>query len=101
METRLPLLEGVTATNATKVPFELTLQDFQGASLPSLKGRGYGAGDSSIIYEWIDEGWQDSGQVIDNTIKSITIGSIGKYAIDITLAAAGPVSLELNSTHMR
>lgn len=101
MENKKLLLDGVTSSDATKVPFELTLQDFQGGSLPALKQRGYGAGDSSTIFEWTNGAWQDSGLVVDDSVITLVIRSIGKYAIDITLAAAGPVSLELQSTAMR
>jgi hypothetical protein len=92
------LLNQVTATSATKVPFQLRTQDFQGQSLPTLKGRGFVSGDSAKIYEWIDGGWQDSGTVVDDSSTSVTIQSVGLYAIDITLAAAGPVSVQLDSS---
>jgi hypothetical protein len=93
------LLDAIVATAATKVPFTLTMRDFAGSSLPSLKSSGLGAGDTVLIWEWVNGDWTDTGITLSSTAgsRSRTIGSPGRYAVTAVLVTAGPVSCELNT----
>ena len=90
------LLNAATATDATKVEFSLTNDDFDG--VPSLRGAGYGAGDSSKLFFYVNGLWEDSGLVLSDTINELKMESLGRYAIDVTLALAGPVSAEIETS---
>lgn len=89
------LIVNAVATNATKVEFTLSDSDFKG-SLPSVKCRGLGVGDSVRIFEYINADWQ-LGKTLDSTTISTTIASPGKYAVDVIIAT-GPVDCELNTS---
>ena len=93
------LLNEITATAATKVPFYLTMKDFAGNSLPALKASGLGTGDSILIWEWINGAWSDSGATLTSAAEdhSKPILTPGRYAVTAVLLTAGPVSCELNS----
>jgi hypothetical protein len=98
------LIDGITATDATKQEFVLTAQDFQGNSLPALKSSGLGTGDTIRIWEFVDGGWQDTGKVLDDgtaSESSLNISTYGRYSVDAVLATSGPVSCELHSSGMR
>jgi len=93
------LLDAITATAATKVPFYLTHRDFAGASLPALKSSGLGVGDTILIWEWVNGAWADTEVTLANSsgTRSRTIGSPGTYAVTAVLATAGPVSCVLTT----
>jgi hypothetical protein len=91
------LIANAVATNATKVQFELVDSDFKGAQLPSVKTRGLGTGDSVKIYEYVNADWE-LGKTLDESTKSTTIRSPGLYAVDITMATAGPAHCELSTS---
>lgn len=94
------LIDSITATDSTKQTFHLTARDFAANTLPSLKSRGLGTGDTIRIWEYVDSDWSDTGQVLDDTTnatRSTTIASPGYYAVDAVLATAGPVSCDLNT----
>ena len=90
------LIANAVATNSTKVEFTLSDSDFKGSSLPSVKCRGLGSGDSVRIFEYINGDWQ-LGKTLDSTTISTTISSSGKYAVDVIIAT-GPVDCELNTS---
>ena len=92
------LIDAAVATDATKIQFTLTKDDFFGSSLPVLRSRGLGTGDSVAIYEQVNGGWQDSGNVLDDTTVSLAIYSLGTYSVDITMATAGPASVEVQTS---
>jgi hypothetical protein len=95
------LLNDITATAATKVAFTLTMRDYAGSSLPALKARGLGAGDSILIWEWVNEDWSDSGETLTSTAgdHSKIILVPGRYAVTAVLTTAGPVSCQLDTSH--
>lgn len=90
------LIDGITATDATKKTFSLSPRDFQGA-FPALKSSGLGSGDSIRIWEWVNGAWANTGVVLDSSTTSRLIEAPGTYAVDAVLATAGPVSCDLNS----
>lgn len=94
------LLNSITATAATKVPFTLTARDFKGSSLPALKSSGLGAGDTILIWEWVDGAWTDTEVTLSNSggERSKTIGSPGRYAVTSVMGTAGPVSCDLTTS---
>lgn len=95
------LLNAITATAATKVPFSLTNRDFQGNSLPALKASGLGEGDSILIWEEVNGDWSDTGVTLTGAAnqRSKTIPSPGRYAVTAVMATAGPVSCVLTTSH--
>ena len=96
------LMNAITATTATKVPFELTLQDFQGNSVPQLWiGGTLAAGDDIFLWTWVGGAWVANGTILDETVFRYSLSAIGKYAITATLAAAGPITVELHTTALR
>lgn len=94
------LLDAITASAATKIPFALTRKGFAGSSLPALKSSGLGSGDSILIWEWINGAWADSGVTLTSTVgeRARIIGSPGTYAVTAVLATAGPVSCVLTTS---
>ncbi len=92
MRTKL-LINGATATNATKVRFDLQKTDFEHGDLPTLKSRGLGAGDSVKIYDFVNGDWQDSGQSLSNSQTFLSLKAVGAYAVDITMSTGGPASV--------
>jgi hypothetical protein len=92
------LLDGITATAATKVDFTLDSKDFVFNSIPMLKSSGLGSGDSILIWEWVNGAWHDTGVVLESTQTSRIVDGVGKYAVTAVLATAGPVSCELISS---
>jgi hypothetical protein len=99
MSRKQVLLDGVEATDATKRSFELTRQDFQGNSLPTLKVSGLDTSDSVKVYEDINGGWSAAVQTLDDSSDppSVTFASVGVYAIDVT-RTTGTISAQLDST---
>ena len=93
------LLDGITATAATKVPFNLTNRDFAGNSIPMLKSRGLGTGDTILIWEWVDGAWQDTTVTLADDQTSRVVDGVGNYAVTSVMATAGPVSCELTSSN--
>jgi len=92
------LLDGVIATDATKVQFTLNKDDFVGSSKPVLRGVGFTSTDSAKLYNFVNGLWQDTGLVLSATIFSLELSSLGQYSIDITLAIAGPVSVVVETS---
>jgi len=92
----LVLIDAASGTDATKIEFTLDNHDFRGSSLPGLKCRGLGSGDSVKLYEDINSGWQ-LAKTLDSATISTAIRSLGKYAVDVTIGT-GPVSCELNTS---
>ena len=97
MRTKL-LIDGATATNATKVRFDLQKTDFEHGDLPTIKSRGLGSGDSVKIYELVNDDWQDSGQSLSDSQTSLAMRAVGSYSVDITMATAGPASVAVQSS---
>ena len=95
------LINGATSTDATKVRFNLNKMDFKNNSMPALKSRGLGTGDSVRIWEYVNGGWQNTGVVLDETTTSRVIEAEGIYAVDIVMATAGPASCQLDSSRAR
>ena len=55
MDTVKNLINGATATDATKVDFELTPTDFQNGVMPALRSRGLGVGDDINLFTLAQE----------------------------------------------
>jgi hypothetical protein len=92
------LLDGITSTAATKVPFTLSSRDFVFNSTPMLKSSGLGSGDSVLIWEWVNGAWHDTGVTLVSTQTSRIVDGTGKYAVTAALSTSGPVSCELNTS---
>lgn len=92
------LIDGATASDATKQVFILGLRHFTNNSVPAIKTAGLGTGDSVIIYESVNDVWQ-AAQTLDESTTSTIIRSVGKYAVDITMATAGPASVGLDASY--
>jgi hypothetical protein len=92
------LLDGITATAATKEDFTLNSRDFQENSVPMLKASGLGSGDSILIWEWVNEAWTDTGVTLESDQTSRIVDGLGKYAVTAILATAGPVSCDINTS---
>jgi hypothetical protein len=93
------LISGAVADVATEVPFNLEPNDFENASLPAIKTRGLGTGDSVVIHEKVDGDWQAAATLDENTTSQV-IRSIGDYAVTAVVASGGPVSVDLNSAEI-
>jgi hypothetical protein len=91
------LLDGVTATNATKVQFGLTADDFLWG-IPVLRGTGYLAGDSSKLYVLVNGLWEDTGLALTDTVKELEFLSFGTYAIEVIIALTNAVSAQVESS---
>lgn len=95
-----PLLDGITSTAATKVPFFLTNRDFAGNSTPMLKSSGLGSGDTILIWEYIDGAFHDTGVTLAPDQTSRVVDGVGNYAVTAVLATAGPVSCEIQTSNI-
>ena len=93
-----PLLDSITATAATKIPFTLANRDFAGNSTPMLKSSGLGTGDTVLIWERIDGAWHDTGVTLSPSVTSRIVQGVGTYAVTAVMATAGPVSCEIQSS---
>jgi hypothetical protein len=91
------LLDAVTATDATKVEFSLNGKNFRGSSLPELKATTMVAGDSISVFEDVNGVWE-LRTTLDETTRSTSITSIGRYAISVIVVAVGPISLKLSTS---
>lgn len=90
------LLNAAIASSATKIEFALTNNNFFG--IPTLRGLGYGAGDSSKLFMQVNNAWEDTGLVLSDTVNELKLESLGRYALDVTLALAGPVSAQVEAS---
>jgi hypothetical protein len=101
MDTVKNLIDGATATDATKVVFELTATDFQNGVMPALRSRGLGAGDDINLFTWVNGGWDAGKSVVDDVTEVYNLVSIGKYAVTITMTLTGPAHCDLSSATMK
>jgi hypothetical protein len=95
--TSLTLIDGAVADVTTKAEFRLDNDDFRDNTLPAVKTRGCGSGDSVTIHEKVNGDWQ-AAATLDSTTTSQVIRSIGDYAVTAVVASGGPVSVDLNTT---
>ncbi len=98
MANQILLLDAITATAATKIPFVLTNRDFAGNSTPKLRSRGLGSGDTILIWEFVNDDWQDTGVTLSSSQTSRLVESTGAHAVTAVLATSGPVSVEITSS---
>ena len=90
------LIDGITATDATKRTFTLAARNFKGGSTPALRSTGCGVGDDINLWVYVAGGWVDLGSVLDDVTETYALPTMGEYAVTATLATAGPVSCELH-----
>ncbi len=96
---RKVLIDGADSTDSTKVPFTIDKAHFVGNSVPGLKARGLGTGDSVRVFEWINGAWGPVATTLDEDTTSRPILSVGRYAVDIVMATSGPASCQLDTTN--
>jgi hypothetical protein len=90
------LIDGITATDATKRTFTLISQNYKSGSTPALRSTGMGVGDDINLHVWVAGAWEDLGSVLDDTVSTYALPTMGEYAVTATLTTAGPVSCELH-----
>jgi hypothetical protein len=90
------LINAATVTDATKVEFNLTSDDF--IAYPTLRGSGFLTGDSSKLWFMVNGTWVDSGLVLSDTVSFLELPSLGHYAIDVTIALVSTISVDLQSS---
>jgi hypothetical protein len=94
------LIDGVTATDATKIQFELESSQFTWG-LPVIRGTGFLSGDVSKLWVLVNGIWQNTGLVLSDTVFFLEFLSFGTYAVDITVALTNAVSVELEASSAR
>lgn len=87
------------ATSATKVEFDLTPTDFQGNVIPQLRSTGGEAGDDVFLWHKVNGVWQNLGSILDEANWVYNLTGVGHFALTITLAAVGPISVSLFSAN--
>lgn len=76
------LINAASVTTATKIPFTLNADDFEGE--PVLRTRGMITGDTVGIFERVAGDWISSGSLTSTTTSTV-LKSLGSYAVDVTI----------------
>ena len=93
------LYDEQASTSAVKVPFELTIQDFQDSTPQLWIGGTLAAGDDVFLWTWVNGAWVANGSILDETVFRYSLSAVGKYGITIILNAVGPISVSLMSAN--
>ena len=90
------LIDAATVTDATKQEFTLGQDDFH--AKPMLRSTGLLVNDVVTVWHKVNNIWQDTGIVLNNTTTWAVLESEGVYAVSLVIALVSTVSVEIGTS---